>query len=173
MTTPNIKPLPPLEVLQKLFAYEPETGLLLARAGHGKRKAGEPVGWANTNGYLRTMVEERKCSVHRICWALHHGRDPFPLQIDHRNRNRTDNRACNLRAVTGEENRANTATSRERPILVRFPNGEVRLLPSTKAAARFLDCARSSVYGFARGLRPHPAGLTVSYAEPPTPRTQY
>jgi hypothetical protein len=91
--------------------------------------------------------------------------------IDHINRNRSDNRICNLRLVDAKGNRANYSgpppsppPPLRRPVQVIYPDGQNRLFPSREAAARFLGCSTSSVYNYAKGLRQHPAGLIVSYA---------
>ena len=104
---PTAKPLPPLETLQALFTYCPETGVLTHRTAGSRHSAGAPVGHRQPSGYLRARVQGHTHAVHRICWALQHGCDPFPYQIDHLNRNRADNRARNLRRVTQAQNRAN------------------------------------------------------------------
>jgi hypothetical protein len=170
---PQPKPLPPLETLQATFAYSPETGALtwLVDRSNGVR-AGMPAGNPNPgawNGYSVIKLGHRRLQAHRVAWALYNGTDPGPLLVDHINRNRSDNRAANLRLVDAAGNRANSSgppppPPLRRPVQVFYPSGESRLLPSVGAAARFLGCSARSVYRYARGLRQHPAGLTVAYA---------
>jgi hypothetical protein len=156
-------PLPPLSTLREAFLYDPETGDLTWLADpKNQRRPGDPAGCPNGGGYLQVELGGRRFKAHRICYALHYDTDPGPLLVDHINRVRSDNRACNLRLVDSKGNRANSQALS--PVQVTYPDGSTRLLPSTEAAARLLGCSRSSVYRYARGLRPAPNGLIVSYA---------
>ena len=160
-----MNPLPPAEVLAEVLSYCPYTGALTWR------QTGRPAGWLEPDGYRRLEFQGASYRAHRVAWCLLHGADPGPLLVDHMNRDRSDNRASNLRLVDARGNRANSAQGAppppiKRPIQVTYPDGSTRLLPSTEAAARLLGCARSSVYRYARGLRAAPAGLTVAYAPP-------
>lgn len=52
---------------------------------------------------------KKQCRAHQIVWIAANGSyDKGKLQIDHINRNRKDNRLCNLRLVTAKENIANS-----------------------------------------------------------------
>ena len=106
---------------------------------------------------------QRQLKAHRVAWCLHQGTDPGHLMVDHIDRNRSNNRASNLRLVDPKGNRANGPCP-DRPVKITYPDGQTCLLPSVAAAAAALGCARSSVNRYARGLRPHPSGLLVSYA---------
>ena len=159
-----MNPLPPPEVLAEVLSYCPHTGALTWR------QTGRPAGWLEPDGYRRLEFQGATYRAHRVAWCLHHGADPGPLQVDHVNRNRSDNRASNLRLVDARGNRANSSQPPpppKRPIQVTYPDGSTRLLPSVMAAARFLGCHPNSVRRYARGTHPHPAGLTVAYAAAP------
>ncbi len=162
MTQP--KPLPPLETLRQVLSYDPETGALTWLVDPGNQlSAGAPAGCQNGKGYVQVQLSGRRLKAHRLAWYLHHGTDPGPLQVDHINRDRSDNRICNLRLVDAKGNRANSSYP-DRPVQVIYPDGKNRLFPSKAAAARFLGCSARSVYSYARGEYQHPAGLIVSYA---------
>ncbi len=159
------KPLPPLETLRQVLAYDPETGALTWRVDRNEQvRAGAPAGSPKGNGYIQVHLGPRRLLVHRVAWALHHGADPGPLLVDHINRDRSDNRICNLRLVDSKGNRANSSQPLP-PIQVEYPGGEVRRFPTKEAAARFLGCSPRSVYRYIRGQRQHPAGLIVRYLE--------
>jgi hypothetical protein len=160
---PKPKPLPPIEQLREVFSYDSETGALTWKVSTGNRvKAGALVGNLS-DGYLQVQLGPHRLRVHRVAWYLHHGTDPGPLLVDHIDRDRTNNRATNLRLVDARGNQANSRCP-DRPVQVTWPTGEVRRFPTTTAAATGLGCSRWSVYNYARGLCQHPAGLQVSYA---------
>lgn len=77
---------------------------------YNKRYATKLAGTLDTsNGYLKCSLRGISYYVHRIIWELHHGEIPSGLQIDHKDRNPTNNRIENLRLVTPSENVLNTA----------------------------------------------------------------
>jgi len=102
-------PLPPLETLRSTLSYNPRTGALTWLVDSPRRSAGTPAGYLAPNGYIQVRLVGRLLKAHRIAWALHHGADPGPLLVDHKNRNRSDNRASNLRLVDAKGNQANRA----------------------------------------------------------------
>ena len=60
-----------------------------------------------SNGYLRVAINSKSYLVHRIVWEMNNGKIPDGMQIDHINHDRTDNRLCNMRLVTGKVNAYN------------------------------------------------------------------
>ena len=162
MTKP--KPLPPLETLHEALDYNPKTGLLTWRINRlNGILGGAPAGCDDGHGYVQVRLWGRRLKAHRLAWALHHGTDPGLLQIDHVNRNRSDNRVSNLRLVDAKGNRANSLDN-SLPVQVIYVDGHSRILPSTKAASRLLGCSPRSVHRYARGLRSAPDGIQVKYA---------
>jgi len=91
------------ERLQKLYTYDPDTGLLMSR------KHNRIVGYEH-NGYLVVDLEKKHIKIHRIVWMMVYGRWPKPM-IDHINGNRKDNKLFNLREVTAKQNLENRSTS--------------------------------------------------------------
>lgn len=97
----------PIDELVNLFDYNPETGILKRRIFAGPNaKAGDVVGCPNSGGYLRVVISGKYFPVHRVIYAMHHGKWP-KLFIDHVNGNVQDNRISNLREATREENNRN------------------------------------------------------------------
>lgn len=94
--TPN--PLPEKQELESLFIYDPETGVLSWR--HGGKEAGGIQG-----GYYRLTLNGVHYLAHRVIWKIVNGSDP--IQIDHVDGNRTNNRIENLRDVSHQVNAKN------------------------------------------------------------------
>lgn len=82
---------------------------MLGADGVLRRRCGRPIGALNSHGYVRVMLVRRSVKVHQLAYIRTHGPIPEGMHIDHINRDRTDNRGCNLRAVTPEENEANVS----------------------------------------------------------------
>ena len=118
MGHPN--PLPPIERLNELFYYDAERDCLCWRqstiaGGNGSysgnpHQAGSPVLGSRTNGYREVSTKIGKFRLHRLAWAICHQRDPYPLTVDHKNRNRSDNRIGNLRLADDSQQRANSVS---------------------------------------------------------------
>lgn len=93
--------------ISEFVRYEPETGKLYWRVGRGRVRVGDEAGNLQHKGYLRVRIDGKEYQIHRLAWYLTYGR--WPEQIDHINRDRTDNRICNLRVCTTQENRRNSS----------------------------------------------------------------
>jgi len=113
--------LPSQEVLGELLDYDPATGKLswkrrseewFPHKGHNaclrwnKTFAGKAaLDSLNSDGYRRGTLLLRSYLAHRIIWKLVHGVDP--IDIDHIDGNRQNNRIENLRSVSRAENLRN------------------------------------------------------------------
>lgn len=87
------------DAVEKLFHYDPETGEVTRRchAQHNATK-GAVVSYRRKDGYRLVGINNKNYLLHRVIWLLVHGTEP--KIIDHINRDPSDNRLCNLRAVT-------------------------------------------------------------------------
>lgn len=112
--------LPPSELLHQLLHYDPATGDLIWRprphemfsSKHNcgtwhTRYAGKRAGCIEPGGYRVVSFNTHRYYLHRLVWLYVHG-EPVPIQIDHIDRDRANNRIANLRAATPSQNIANS-----------------------------------------------------------------
>jgi hypothetical protein len=98
---------PDIQKLKSLLSYDPITGALSWRVKRGKCYPGQVIACRNGSGYIVVRVDNMLHRAHRIAWAIM--TDEWPCgEIDHINRNRSDNRFCNLRIATRCQNMQNT-----------------------------------------------------------------
>lgn len=93
-----------MEELIKRLRYDSKTGKVYWIDGVRKDKEAGTV--KNKYGYRAIQLGERKYATHRVIWYMHHG-DPGSLEVDHINRDVSDNRIENLRLVPREVNKQN------------------------------------------------------------------
>ena len=105
------KKLPDAEFLRSILDYDAETGELMWRARSDMKK---PIKWnsryagkraftaLNQHGYRIGTVNSVTFLAHRVAYKILTGIEP--LEVDHINGDRTDNRAINIRSVSNAEN---------------------------------------------------------------------
>lgn len=116
--TPRHKVTP--DYVKECFEYDPSSGKLTwkERPPHhfptdrgwrifNRCYAGNETGSKDNMGYLIVLIGGRPYPAHRVIWAWMKGEWP-PEMVDHINGVRDDNRWCNLRKATREENRWNS-----------------------------------------------------------------
>ena len=92
--------------LWESFDYDPLNGKLIRKATSNGRKPRTPFAH-KVNGYLAFGIKGNCCYEHRLVWQWITGTEP-ELHIDHKDRNRTNNRFCNLRQLPDSLNRWTT-----------------------------------------------------------------
>lgn len=94
--------------LAMLFDYDPGTGHFTHKTGRGPRGGGAGciAGHRMNHGYIAIGIPGKTVLAHRLAWLWMTGEWP-KLEIDHINRNRSDNRWSNLREATRPQQSAN------------------------------------------------------------------
>lgn len=82
--------------LVRRFHYDPETGLFTRKVGKAAGRVIQP----SANGYVYLRLSRILRRAHRLAWLYVHGTLPNG-EIDHINRQRSDNRIVNLREGSG------------------------------------------------------------------------
>lgn len=93
------------ERLLQLIEYDPETGIFRALVQRGRVPAGSVIGNNHCNGYLQFAIDKKMYLAHRVAFFYMTGR--WPIEVDHENRIKTDNRWLNLREATKSQNNFN------------------------------------------------------------------
>jgi hypothetical protein len=95
-------------MLRAVLDYNPHTGVMSWKQTLGSRAiAGLVAGTPHHTRYLHLWLGGFQYLVHRLAWLWMTGEWPI-AQIDHINRDRSDNRWLNLRAATHGQNRQNS-----------------------------------------------------------------
>ena len=102
------KKLPDLEYLQSILDYDPYTGIFTWKVKlASKQYIGDEAGTIDCKGYRILRIRKSNYKAHRIAYYYVTGHDPRDLQIDHKNRDKNDNRFHNLRIVSNSINQHN------------------------------------------------------------------
>ena len=101
-----MKPAPNKQRVSELLDYDPDTGEFRWRLPAWNRTVGKLAGGVHIRGYRQIRIDGLVYMAHRLAWLMVHG--TWPPQVDHINRNTSDNRIANLRAATQSQNRANS-----------------------------------------------------------------
>lgn len=95
--------------LKSIMDYDQETGIFTSKVSRSNIKIGDTIGSPN-KGYLDASVDGVRYKMHRLAWLYVYGEYPSEY-IDHINGNKTDNRICNLREATNQQNQYNVGLS--------------------------------------------------------------
>lgn len=91
------------EKLKELVDYV--DGMLVAKTNSKCRKVGDTLSSLTDKGYLRSSIGGKSYRVHRLVFLYHHGY--MPIQVDHIDGNRINNKIENLRDATSSQNNQN------------------------------------------------------------------
>lgn len=96
------------EYVRSLLDYDPESGVLTWKAALYRRTdiVGKQAGWRGSDGRIRLSVNHHQYLAHRVIWLMVTGAWP-PEEVDHRDRDPSNNRWPNLRLASSSQNQAN------------------------------------------------------------------
>lgn len=94
------------EFLRDVFEYNAETGELVWRKRRGTANAGQVAGYVKADKYRYIRLFSKDYGAHRLIWLYIYGH--VPHEIDHKDRDKTNNRLSNLRPVSRKQNMRNT-----------------------------------------------------------------
>lgn len=98
------------DYLKTILDYNQDTGVFtwkVKRFSHANKvNVGVIANNKSVWGYCRIGIDGKRYMAHRLAWLYVYGSFP-PNQIDHINRDRGDNRICNLRLSSQGENMQN------------------------------------------------------------------
>lgn len=99
----KLKRMPFEDLCRALYDYNPETGVVTVKVTHySKRQKGAVITGRNVT------VRGKHIRKTHLIWFLHHGMWPT-WEVDHVNRDDTDDRIDNLRDASRRENAQNTS----------------------------------------------------------------
>ena len=114
---------PTIEYLRDLFEYDRDEGALYWRtrplehfksqsvcASWNAKLAGKRAGHVNSEGYRKIGIDGVYYAEHRLIWFIETG--SWPMEVDHRNGVKSNNRFTNLKDGSHADNMKNQAVYR-------------------------------------------------------------
>lgn len=95
-----------IDELKSVLHYNEDTGEFHWKAHKYCVKPGDKAGTTDASGYIKITLNYKSHLAHRLAWFYVHGKFP-EAEIDHINRNRSDNRIANLRLAQRFQNSQN------------------------------------------------------------------
>jgi hypothetical protein len=102
--------------LKSLLEYNPENGVFTRKIDASNTKSGSVAGYIDIDsGYVRIGIDGKRYWAHRLAWLYMHGVWPVH-DIDHIDRDRSNNRISNLRDVRRSMNLQNQVEANQRSV---------------------------------------------------------
>jgi hypothetical protein len=157
-----IKKLPSHKHLKECFRYDSKTGKLYWNRRPTRHFVSDSVcNWWNaryaeqeaftaisTHGYFYGNFEGQHYLAHRIIWKLVSGSEPPPI-VDHKDRDRKNNRWFNLREASKGQNNVNSSLSAG----VSFDKARNKWAARTKKNGKMVHLGRFETWQEARQAR--------------------
>lgn len=101
-----------IERLKEIYRYDPVSGLFFrVKKFRARRPLDTPIGSLNkVTGYLSVMIDGHRYYLHRLAFLWMTGE--IPSEVDHEDRNKTNNIWSNLRKATHSQNHGNRVAQR-------------------------------------------------------------
>jgi hypothetical protein len=91
--------------LKDLLHYDPDTGIFICKEYRGPNaQTGDIAGCVNKQGYGQIQIDCKQYKAHRLAWLYMKGYFPKNINIDHLDRDKTNNKFSNLRLVSQQCN---------------------------------------------------------------------
>lgn len=105
-----------LERLQELLTYDPNTGDFRWKINRGNQVSAGQLAGTKSNGYVAISIDAKLYRAHRLAFMFMLGRMPLPdLDVDHIDRDRSNNAWANLREVSRAKNLRNMTAPEHKP----------------------------------------------------------
>lgn len=92
--------------LRHILSYDAEMGEFAWLVRRGRAHIGHIAGNVDSHGYRRITIDGARYRAHQLAWLYVYGEWPSS-ELDHCNRDKSDNRIANLRLSTRVQNAAN------------------------------------------------------------------
>ncbi len=93
--------------LKEILSYDSKTGLFTwIKSTNTRIQISSVAGGKTPKGYIQIRADKKLYLAHRLVWLYVHGKFPESF-LDHINEIKNDNRICNLRLATTQENKQN------------------------------------------------------------------
>ncbi len=127
--------------VKRLFEYDATSGDLIRKVSTGNTtKIGEVAGGLHSLGYITLRVHGKRYPAHRIIWLWLYG--SFPKKhIDHKDRDRANNRKDNLREA------CYTINNRNRPKFKNNTSGRTGVIRDKRCKSKWIARLSGAIIG--------------------------